>query len=64
MAQDVFDLVDNTFSPAGGVGLFDNAAVGETPSKAAILAVPKMCVGRGKEVSIYDSLGWDDDYDL
>lgn len=62
MAQDIFDPVDNTFSPAGGVGLFDNSAVGETPSKA-IHAMPKMCMGEKKEVSIYDSLGWDD-YDL
>lgn len=64
MAQDVFGPVDNTFSPAGGVRLFDNAVVGETPSKVAIPAVPKMCMGQKKEVSIYDSLGWDDDYDL
>lgn len=65
MAQDIFDPVGGDFSPAGGVRLFDNAAVGETPPKTAVVfAVPKMYMGEKKEISIYDSLGWDDDYDL
>lgn len=65
MSQPALDLVDDTSSPAGGVRLFDNGAVGETPSKAATTpAVLKMGMVEKKEVSIYDSLGWDDDYDL
>lgn len=65
MPQPVLGLVDDTSSPAGGVRLFDNGAVGETPSKAATApTVSKIDMQEKKEVSIYDTLGWDDDYDL
>lgn len=63
MAQNSFDLMDDVSSPAGGVMLFGTDAVGETPSKPQVIAVASD-VGEEKEVSIYDSLGWDDDYDL
>lgn len=64
MPQPILGLVDDT-SPVGGVRLFDNGTVGETPSKAATApAVSRMDTQEKKEVSIYDTLGWDDDYDL
>lgn len=65
MPQNPFDPVDDPSSPVGGTRLFGNDVVGVTPSKAATApAVPKMYVEEKKQVSIYDSLGWNDDYDL
>lgn len=56
--------MDDISSPVGGVRLFNDDAVGETPSKpTTIPAMLKIAADGRREVSIYDSLGWDDDYD-
>lgn len=65
MLQNPFGSLDGPSSPSDGVRVFDSNAVSETPSKpAAAPAVPELTVEGKKELSIYDSLGWDDDYDL
>ncbi|RPA95307.1 hypothetical protein L873DRAFT_1774663 [Choiromyces venosus 120613-1] len=46
-------------SPDGGVKLF--GSISETPVKRTLPVGPS---GGNKEISIYDSLGWNDDYEL